>query len=152
MSCVSLITADTDQAFEACSSSAVLTAWKRISQTYESRFLSNSILVRQGRREFVETWEVSIVWSRVPVVHDTCSGQDVIQLHVRYLGNVGIRGVANSGHSYWWSHEFCGRGCRSGRVNTWVVWAAWEASLVRFLSVGVQSAVASRGEGMWMMC
>ena len=51
MSCVSLTTADIDQAFEACSSSAVLPAWRRISQTYESRFKSNSILVRRGRRE-----------------------------------------------------------------------------------------------------
>ena len=51
MSCVSLITADIDQAFEACSSSAVLPAWRRIPQTYESRFSSNSILVRRGRRE-----------------------------------------------------------------------------------------------------
>ena len=51
MSCVSLITADIDQAFEACSSSAVLPAWKSISQTYESRFLSNSILFRRGCRE-----------------------------------------------------------------------------------------------------
>ena len=51
MSCVSLITADIDQAFGACSSSAVLPARRRISQTYESRFSSNSILVRRGRRE-----------------------------------------------------------------------------------------------------
>ena len=51
MSCVSLITADIDQAFEACSFSAVLPAWKRISQTCESRFSSNSILVRRGHRE-----------------------------------------------------------------------------------------------------
>ena len=47
----SLITADIDQAFEACSSSAVLPAWRRISQTHNSRFSSNSILVRRGRRE-----------------------------------------------------------------------------------------------------
>ena len=51
MSCVSLITADIDQAFEACSASAVLPAWRHISQSYESRFSSNSILVRRGRRE-----------------------------------------------------------------------------------------------------
>ena len=51
MSRVSLITADVDQAFEACSSSAVLPAWRRISQSFESRFSSNSILVRRGRRE-----------------------------------------------------------------------------------------------------
>ena len=51
MSCVSLITADTDQAFEACSASAVLPAWRHISQSYESRFSSNSVLVRRGRRE-----------------------------------------------------------------------------------------------------
>ena len=51
MSCVSLITADIDQAFEASPSSAVLPAWRRISRTCESRFLSNSILVRRGRRE-----------------------------------------------------------------------------------------------------
>ena len=36
MSCVGLITAEIDQAFGACFSSAVLPAWKRISQTYES--------------------------------------------------------------------------------------------------------------------
>ena len=48
---VSLITADIDQAFEACSSSAVLPAWRRISQSYESRFSSNSFLVSRGRRE-----------------------------------------------------------------------------------------------------
>ena len=48
---VSLITADIDQAFEACSSSAVLPAWRRISQSHESRFSSNSILVSRGRRE-----------------------------------------------------------------------------------------------------
>ena len=51
MSCVSVHTADIDQAFEASSSSAVLPAWRRISQTYESRFSSNYILVRRGRRE-----------------------------------------------------------------------------------------------------
>ena len=51
MSCVSLITADMDQAFETCSSSGVLPAWTRISQTYESGFSSNSSLVRRGRRE-----------------------------------------------------------------------------------------------------
>ena len=51
MSGVSLITADIDQAFGACSSSAVLPARRRISQTYESRFSSNSILVPRGRRE-----------------------------------------------------------------------------------------------------
>ena len=50
MSCVNLTT-DIDQAFEACFSSAVLRAWKRTSQTYESGFSSNSILVRQGRCE-----------------------------------------------------------------------------------------------------
>ena len=51
MSSVSLITADIDQAFEACSASAVSPAWRHISQSYESRFSSNSVLVRQGRRE-----------------------------------------------------------------------------------------------------
>ena len=51
MSCVSLITADIDQALEACSASAVLPAWRHISQTFESRFSSNSVLVRRGRRE-----------------------------------------------------------------------------------------------------
>ena len=51
LSCVSLITADTDHAFEACSSSAVLPAWKVISQADESSFSSNSFLVRRGRRE-----------------------------------------------------------------------------------------------------
>ena len=51
MFCMSLITADVDQAFEACSSSAVLPAWKRISQAYEPSFASNFILVRRGRRE-----------------------------------------------------------------------------------------------------
>ena len=50
MSCVSLITADIDQAFEACSASAVLPAWRHISQSYESRFSSNSVLIRRGRR------------------------------------------------------------------------------------------------------
>ena len=51
MSCIGLITADIHQAFEACSSSAVLPAWRRISQTFESRFSSHSFLVRRGRRE-----------------------------------------------------------------------------------------------------
>ena len=51
MSCVGLITADIDQAFEACSASPVLPAWKHISQSCESRFSSNSVLVRRGRRE-----------------------------------------------------------------------------------------------------
>ena len=50
-SCVSLITADIDQAFEACSSSAVLPARRRVCQSYESSFSSNSILVRRGHRE-----------------------------------------------------------------------------------------------------
>ena len=75
MSCVSLITAGIDQALEACSSSAVLLAWKRLSQTYDSRFLSNSILVRRGRR-------------------DLCKG--VVQFHVRFLCYAGLFGVANS--------------------------------------------------------
>ena len=48
---VRLITADIHQAFEACSASAVLLAWRHISQSYESRFSSNSVLVRRGRRE-----------------------------------------------------------------------------------------------------
>ena len=51
MSCVSLITAEIDQAFEACSSSAVLPAWRRISQTCESRISSNPVFVRRGRRQ-----------------------------------------------------------------------------------------------------
>ena len=51
MSCVSLITSDIDQAFEACSASAVLPAWRDISRSYESRLSSNSVLVRWGRRE-----------------------------------------------------------------------------------------------------
>ena len=52
ISCVSQITADIDQAFEAFSASAVLPAWRHISQSYESTFSSNSVLVRRGRREF----------------------------------------------------------------------------------------------------
>ena len=51
MSCVGLITADVDQAFEACSAPAVLPAWRHNSQSYESSFSSNSVLVRRGRRE-----------------------------------------------------------------------------------------------------
>ena len=48
MSGVSLITAEIDQAFEACSASAVLPAWKHMSLSlYESRFLSNSVLVHR---------------------------------------------------------------------------------------------------------
>ena len=50
MSGVCLITADIN-AFEAYSSSAVLPAWRRISQSFEFRFSSNSFLVRRGRRE-----------------------------------------------------------------------------------------------------
>ena len=62
MSGVSLVTADIDQAFEACSSSAVLPAWRRISQSYESRFSSSSILVRRGRRELRKTREFGSSW------------------------------------------------------------------------------------------
>ena len=48
-SCVSLTTADIDQAFEA--GSAVLPAWRHISQSCEPRFSSNCVLGRWGRRE-----------------------------------------------------------------------------------------------------
>ena len=40
-----------DQAFESCPASSVLPAWRHISESYESRLSSNSILVRWGRRE-----------------------------------------------------------------------------------------------------
>ena len=42
----------------------------------------------------------------------SCPG--VVQFHVRFSGHVGLHGVANSGHSNWWSHEFCCSGCRLG--------------------------------------
>ena len=51
MSGVSLITADIDPAFEACSASAVLPARRHTSQSDESSRSSNSVLVRRGRRE-----------------------------------------------------------------------------------------------------
>ena len=74
MSCVSLITADIDQAFEACSASAVLPAWRHISQSYESRFSSNSVLVRRGSSCFLQAWEVSVIWSRVVFVFNSRPG------------------------------------------------------------------------------
>ena len=69
ISCVSLITADIDQAFEACSASAVLPAWRDISLSYESRFSSNSVLVRRGRRELCKLGRSSVIWSRVFSTH-----------------------------------------------------------------------------------
>ena len=89
MSCVSLITADIHQAFEACSASAVLPAWRHISQCFESRFSSNSVLVRRGRRELCKP-KGSQSFGRGWFSFSTpVPGPGVIQLHVRLVGHVG---------------------------------------------------------------
>ena len=89
MSWVSLVTADVDQAFEACSSSAVLPAWGRISQTYESRFSSNYILFRRARRELCKR-ELAIIWSLMAIVYHSGLGPGIVQFHVRFIGHVGL--------------------------------------------------------------
>ena len=62
----------------------------------------------------------------------------VIQLHIGIVGNVGVRGVADSVYSKWWGHELCGRGCGAGCGGTCVVGSAAETS-----SVGLQFLGAS---------
>ena len=111
MSGLSLTTADIDQAFEACSASAVLPAWKHISQSCESRFSSNSVLVRRGRREVCKPGRSQSFWSRMVFDFNSGHGQGVIPFHV---GNVGVHGMADQGCSNWWGHEL---GCRCGVVG-----------------------------------
>ena len=123
MSCVSLITADVGQAFEACSSSAVLPAWRRISQPFESGCSSHSILVRRGLRELCKPGRSQAFGRGMANVYNSGPGLGVVQFHVRFLGNVGLHGMAHSGHSKWWGHEFCRSGCGSGRCGAWVVGA-----------------------------
>ena len=93
MSCVSLISADIDQAFEACSASAVLPARRHISQSYESRFSSNSVLVRRGRRELCEPGRSQSFGRGWFSFFNSCPGPGVVQLHVGFVGNVGVHGV-----------------------------------------------------------
>ena len=76
--------------------------------------------------------EISVIWSRVVFVFNSCPGPGVIQLHVGLVGNVGVHGVADSGYSKWWSHELCGRGCGVGGGGTGVVGSAAEASSIGF--------------------
>ena len=96
MSCVGLVTADIDQVFGACSSSAVLPAWRRISQTYESRFSSNSILVRRGRRELCKPGSSQSFGRGWPSFTTPVLAQAFVQFHV---GNVGVHGMADPGYS-----------------------------------------------------
>ena len=133
MSCVSLITADIDQA---CSSSALLPAWRRISRTYQSKFLSKSILVRRGRRELCkrgssQSFGRGWLSFTTPVLAWALFSFTSV--------NVGLHGMANSGHSDWWGHEFCCSGCRSGHRGAWVVWTASRASRVRVSFPGASS-------------
>ena len=93
-SCVSLITADIEQVFEACSSS-----------------------FRLGS-------PISVIWSRVVFVFNSCPGLGVIQVHVGIVGNVGGIPIGDQRQK----HRQLG-----------------------FLSRSGYPAAASRGEGMWMM-
>ena len=127
MSCVSLITADIDQAFEACSASAVLPPWRHISQSHESRFSSNSVLVRRGRRELCKPGR-SQSFGRGRFSFSThVLARVFFQLHVGLVSNVGVHGVADSVYSNWWCHELSGCGCGVGCSGTGVVGSATEA-------------------------
>ena len=97
LSCVSLVTADIDQAFEACSSSAVLLAWKVLSPAYESRFSSKSFLVRRGRRELRKS-AGSQSFGRGRFSFSTpVLARTFVPFYVRLTGDVGFHGVAHPG-------------------------------------------------------
>ena len=51
---VSVVTADLDQAFEACSTKLVVPAWLRVSAIYASITGRSSVLIRKGKRDFAE--------------------------------------------------------------------------------------------------
>ena len=48
---VSIVTLDADQAFEACSASAVLQAWDAVEHVIQERIGSRVVLVKRGKKE-----------------------------------------------------------------------------------------------------
>ena len=80
----------------------------------------------------MQAWEISVIWSRVVFVFNSCPGPGVVQLHVGLVGHVGVHGVADSGYSNWCGCELCGLGCGDGCGGTGVVGSAAEASSIGF--------------------
>ena len=62
----------------------------------------------------MQAWEVTVIWSGMVFVFNSGHGQGVIQFHVGFVGNVGVRGMADQEYSNWWGHEL---GCRCGGVR-----------------------------------
>ena len=51
-----VVAADSDQAFEACSSSGVGQAWLQIAERFSDQLVSNRILVRKRKKFFKQAW------------------------------------------------------------------------------------------------
>ena len=56
---VSIVTLDADQAFEACSASAVLQAWDAVEHVIQERIGSRVVLVERGKKEVTSSQVIS---------------------------------------------------------------------------------------------